>query len=316
MPVIDEVRELYRVEPAAFVAERAALVKALRAAGRTDDARVVVKVRKPTVAAWALDQVAHDSPELIRAALDAGDALRVATDATFQGDASSLRAAAEADQRAAAAVVDAAGRHLPALTAELRERMAATLRTAVIDDEVRAALVDGVVALDHEPPQLGFGAPSSGPPAEASTAPAARSRRAKEAELAEPPRARRKARIVGSPSRGRDGTARPPDEVDARRRAKAAAASSAALAAEAAERKRQQEAERARQRERKRQQAALDKAVAKARAQADELEATAARAAELAARARADADAAMAGAADARRAAEAAEAAAAAGPPE
>ena len=295
---IDEVIDLYRIDPAEFVEARAALVKELRAAKRADEAKAVVKLRKPTAAAWALDQVAAEQPELIEAALAAGEALQAATTETLEGDRSNLRAATEAEQRASAAVLDAAAGHA-ALTVDHREKAAASLRAAIGDEAVRAELLAGVLAADHEPPAMGFTAaaaaaeldeaPSKKAPAKKAPAktvgrkPSAKAQLAAVPDEERPARAKRKIRRVGTPSSAKR---QPVDEVDARRRAKEVER----LQAEEAERRRA-EAERAK--ERKRQQAALD----------------AAKAEETAATRRTEADAAIAEA-------EQAEAAAAAGPPE
>ncbi len=303
---IEEVRDLYRIDPGEFVEARAALVKQLRAAGRKDEARAVVKLRKPSISSWALDQVAVDQPDLIEAALAAGGALQIATTETLEGDASNLRAATDADRKAAAAVIDAAASHLPSLTTDHRERMAATLRAAISDDDVRTQLLDGLLATDHEPPAMGFATTAEVParPSKVTT-----NKTAKKAagpaktRLAEPPadeiaRPKRKVRRVGTPSSAKRA---PVDEVEAKRRAKQVER----LQAEEAERKRA-EAERAK--ERKRQQAALDAAAAKARTKADRLEEKARKAEEAATVARAEADEATAEATQA-------EAAATAGPP-
>ena len=153
---IDEVHDLYRIDPSEVVEARAALVKQLRAEGRKDEAKAVVKLRKPTIGSWALDQVAVDEPDLIATALAAGEALQVATTETLEGDASNLRAATDAERKASAAVIDAAANHLPSLTADNRDRMSATLRTAITDGQVRSLLLTGLLATDHEPPAMGF----------------------------------------------------------------------------------------------------------------------------------------------------------------
>lgn len=312
---IDEVVDLYRIDPSEFVEARAALVKELRAAGKKDEAKAVVKLRKPTVPAWLLDQVAAEQPDLIETALAAGEALAAATAETLDGDASNLRGATDAERKAAGAVIDAAGEHLP-LTADHRERMAATLRAAAADDAVGAELLAGLLAADHEPPAVGFAAGSEETSEEdAAPAKAARatkavgkkagSKGAAEAQLAAPPeeeatsRTKRKIRRVGTPSSAKRA---PVDEVDAKRKAKEVER----LQAEELERKRR-EAER--EKERKRLQAALDAEAKKARTKADRLEEKARNAEEVAAAARDEADAATTEAL-------AAEAAAEAGPPD
>ncbi|MGN6694219.1 MAG: hypothetical protein ACTHN0_08580 [Aquihabitans sp.] len=304
---IDDVIDLYRIDPGEFVEARAALVKQLRADKRADEARAVVKLRKPTVPAWALDQVAAEQPELIAAALAAGEALEAATNETLEGDASNLRSATDAERKASGAVIDAAGAHLPSLTADHRERMAASLRAAISDHDVRAQLVAGLLAADHEPPAMGFAA-GSAPGSDDDAAPPKPTKRAPgpkgsaKAELAKPPveeaparRSKRKIRRVGTPSSAKRA---PVDEVDAKRKAREVER----LQREEAERKR---ADEERAKERKRQQAALDAAAKKARTAADRLQEKARKAEETAAAARAEADEAEAEAAQAEAAAEA-----------
>ena len=298
---IDEAVDLYRIDPAEFVEARAALVKQLRAEKRVDEARAVVKLRKPTVPAWALDQVAAEQPELIEAALAAGESLAAATNETLEGDASNLRSATDAERAASTAVIDAASTHLPSPTSDHRERMAASLRAAIADDDVRSQLLAGLLAADHEPPAMGFAAAAAEAPTGAAPKQAVRAKGSAKAELAEPPaaeetaRSKRKVRRVGTPSSAKR---QPVDEVDAKRKAKEVER----LQQEELQRKRA-EAERAK--ERKRQQTALDAAAKKARTAADRLEEKARKAEEAAAAARTDADEAEAEASQAEAAAEA-----------
>ena len=91
-----------------------ALVKELKADGRKDDAAAVAKLRRPSVAAWALNQVAREQPDLVEAAIDAGEQLRAASDAAVAGRPGELRAATAAERTAANAVVKAAAAHLGA----------------------------------------------------------------------------------------------------------------------------------------------------------------------------------------------------------
>src|SRR6476660_475911 len=51
--------ELYGVEPSAFVATRKKLAADLRAAGDKDGARALLAARRPSTAAWALNQLAR-----------------------------------------------------------------------------------------------------------------------------------------------------------------------------------------------------------------------------------------------------------------
>ena len=87
-----DVRELYRGAPEGFIGARDALAKRLRDEGRDGDAAEVKKLRRPTVAAWALDRLADDAPDTIEELLDAGAEFARAQRATLSGrDPQALR---------------------------------------------------------------------------------------------------------------------------------------------------------------------------------------------------------------------------------
>ncbi|HEX8206307.1 MAG TPA: hypothetical protein VF587_09635, partial [Solirubrobacteraceae bacterium] len=60
----DDVDALYCRPLDEFVPARAELAKALRADGRRDEAAAVAKLPKPSVAAWAVNQVVRTQPAL------------------------------------------------------------------------------------------------------------------------------------------------------------------------------------------------------------------------------------------------------------
>jgi hypothetical protein len=74
----DDAVALFRVRPEGFVVARDELVAELRAQGRDDDAASVKALRKPTLALWALNQLADRDPEGVGELLDAGRELRAA----------------------------------------------------------------------------------------------------------------------------------------------------------------------------------------------------------------------------------------------
>jgi hypothetical protein len=262
----DEADALYELLPGEFVAARNALVKQLRASGRKDESAQVAALSRPTRSAWALNQIARNEPDLIGDVLEAGDALRAATEAAMDGDASSLRAAT-ADERAAAGAVTAAASATGDLSSTDVDRMTATLRAAVLDDAVRAQLQRGVLAADHSDSGLGFvGVDVCG----SSSTPTAPSK----------PRLR----VVRG---GKDSKS---DAAAEKERARAER--------EQAEREREEE------RARRRRQAELDQAARTARSHADRLAARADQAEEEAARLRQEADEAEAAAREAEAAAE------------
>jgi hypothetical protein len=162
---IPGVADLYRLDPGEFVAARDALAKQLRGEGRRDAAAAVGKLRRPPTTAWALNRAAREHPELLDAALQAGHELREATEAALAGDAGGLRAATAAERAASDRLLTAAASYLGEVGGAAQQRMAATLRAAVIDDAVADELRRGVLATDHDPPAFGFaGDVEIGPP--------------------------------------------------------------------------------------------------------------------------------------------------------
>jgi hypothetical protein len=151
------VNDLYAVRPEEFVAARTALVKQLKAEGHKEEAAATAKLRRPSVAAWALNQVAREEPALVAAAIDAGRRLRTASDAAVAGRPGALRGATAGERDAANAVVKAAAAHLGARAATLTPALLATIRVAALDDEVADQLARGVLVTEQEQPGFGFG---------------------------------------------------------------------------------------------------------------------------------------------------------------
>jgi hypothetical protein len=164
--------DLYGLPLEEFTPARDVLAKELRAAGRKDEAAEVKSLRKPSVAAWALNRVARDHPEAIGRLRTAGADLREAQQEAMSGDAGRLREASRAlsdeiDRVAelAAGALQAAGRPV---SAAQQEKLVATLRTAAVDAAAGEALVRGVLVDDLEPTGFSLlGAPSGDAPAPA-----------------------------------------------------------------------------------------------------------------------------------------------------
>jgi hypothetical protein len=157
----ERARDLYRGAPEDFTRARDALAKELRDANRVDDAAAVKSLRKPTVVAWALDQLADRDPEGVGALLDAGAEVRAAQRAAISpgGSAERLRSATAARRQAVSRLVKEA-------TDALRESgrspdphvddLAATLEAASVDAEAGERLRLGTLdAAIREP--AGFG---------------------------------------------------------------------------------------------------------------------------------------------------------------
>jgi hypothetical protein len=147
---IEAVRELYGLAPGAFVAARDALAKQLRAEGDAAGAAAVKGLRRPTVAAWAVNQVARDQPALVAAVLEAGAALGAAQrEVVAGGDRALLRAATTTLRQATAAAVRAAVAH--------RDAMAATFDAAATAADAGERVAAGRLSETLQPTS-GFGA--------------------------------------------------------------------------------------------------------------------------------------------------------------
>ena len=100
---------LYAGPPEQFVVERTALVKALRAEKRRDEANAVAKLPRPGAAPWAADRVARDDPAVLDELIRAGRALVDAQGAALHdGTGAALREASAQRRRAVQRLVDAA----------------------------------------------------------------------------------------------------------------------------------------------------------------------------------------------------------------
>lgn len=82
----DPVAELYAAPPDGFVAARDELVAGAKAAGQTDRAKQLGKLRKPTVAAWVVNLLAIRRPDLVDQLVELSAALRSAQ-RELKGDA-------------------------------------------------------------------------------------------------------------------------------------------------------------------------------------------------------------------------------------
>jgi hypothetical protein len=158
-----DVDELYGLPLDRFVPERAAQVRALRSAGEREQATAVAALRKPSVAAWAVNQLIRTQRREVQALLDAGDALRDAQAGVLakSADAQDLRSAAEREReavdglvRTARGLLSSSGQELSATTLE---RVADTLHAAALDDEAREQVMEGRLVRELRHVGLGGG---------------------------------------------------------------------------------------------------------------------------------------------------------------
>jgi len=175
--VIDEADRLYGLALEDFVAERDALAKELRAAGRRADADEVKALRKPTAVVWALNQVMRTQRKPARALVEAADRA-----AKNPGDRDALRAHGATLNEltaAAAGLLSGKGR---ALSEDALLRVRSALHAASLDREIRDEFLAG--RLSAEPAPAGFGALTGMP---APTATPAKPAKAKAAKPKAPP---------------------------------------------------------------------------------------------------------------------------------
>jgi len=143
----DAIDELYGAEPEGFVAERTRLTKALRTAGLRDEAEALAKLRKPSIAAWALNQLARRHRREVDLLLDSGHRLREAQAGLFGGgekDAfeTARRAEQDALSQLTAAAEELLGERGSASAATLGQ-VTESLRAAAVSPEGRELLARG-----------------------------------------------------------------------------------------------------------------------------------------------------------------------------
>lgn len=162
--------DLYGLPLDQFIPERAALVKGLRGAGEKGEAARVAGLRKPSVAAWTVNQLMRTQRSAVAGLFEAGDALGRAQAELLagRGDAGALRAATQDERRAVDELVAVARGLLSSEgqepTQATLDRVSETLHAAALDEDARARVRDG--CLERELRQVGFGAGGfDGPPA-------------------------------------------------------------------------------------------------------------------------------------------------------
>jgi hypothetical protein len=165
-----DVDDLYGLPLDQFVPERTALARELRKAGNRDEAGEVAALKKPSVAAWAVNQLVRTQQKPIAELLEAGDGLRAAQDDVLagRGDASSLRAAVERERLAVQQLTDGARGLLSSEGEELSdtmvERVSDTLHAAALDDDAREQVTGGCLEREWRHVGLGvLGAPAPAP---------------------------------------------------------------------------------------------------------------------------------------------------------
>lgn len=153
--------DLYGLPLERFVPERGALAKSLRAEGDREQAASVAGWRKPSIAAWAVNQLVRTQDRAVASLFQAGDVL-LHTQAELlagRGDARALREAAERERVAVDDLVKTSRGLLSTkgyeLTQATLDRVTATLHAAALSAEAREKVRDG--CLERELRYVGFG---------------------------------------------------------------------------------------------------------------------------------------------------------------
>ena len=125
--------DLYGAPLADFVGRRDELARALRKDGKREEAEAVKALRKPTVAAWAINRVAREHAAEVERLLRAGDVVRAAQERALGGDRSELRDTVEERRTVIRRLTDQA---VELSSDTHRQEIDATLEAASIDADV------------------------------------------------------------------------------------------------------------------------------------------------------------------------------------
>lgn len=159
VPDLDrELDELYVLPLEEFTGARNDLARRLKRAHQAEAAAEVQGLRKPSVVAWAANQLARREPESMGVLLEAGHVLQSAQARALGGraGAAEVAAAAHAEREAVRRLLEA-GRDVlgDRATPQTLERLRQTLRSAAVEPQARTLLERG--RLTEEVRTVGFG---------------------------------------------------------------------------------------------------------------------------------------------------------------
>jgi hypothetical protein len=160
MDVEAGIERLFELPPERFVAARDELARQLRKDGDAAAAKRVAGLRRPTVAAWAVNQAARRRPELVTDLMEAGERLRQAQRRALSGLRGGGLRTAGAERRVAidrliaeaSSVLEESGRS----PEPHRDAIATTLQAASVDEHAAAAVRAGTLDRELAAP-TGFG---------------------------------------------------------------------------------------------------------------------------------------------------------------
>jgi hypothetical protein len=158
-----ELDRLYALDPGEFVAERDRLARELRDSGEREEAEQVKGLRKPTVSAATINQLARQERREVDLLLDAGHRLREAQQRLLAGEEPGSLDEARRNERealrnlrkASLRILNEAGR----ASETTLSKVMATLQAAAVSDEGRELLARGRLTGDLEAPGFDLLAP-------------------------------------------------------------------------------------------------------------------------------------------------------------
>jgi hypothetical protein len=164
----ESLNELFHGPLEEFTAARNELAKSLRSEGDADAADWVKGLRKPSRAAWLVNQLAVRKQKEVARLLRAGRQLRAAQEEMLAGaaDREKLREAASAEQEAIdslLATAEAIGRE-HGVGAQIVTRVEETLRAASGDPEVAEAIEKGLLQREQRAAGIGMVGPATAKP--------------------------------------------------------------------------------------------------------------------------------------------------------
>jgi hypothetical protein len=144
-PALTEaLQALYAVEPDAFMAARRERVAAARAGGDRDSATEIGRLRKPTVAAWSMNLLARQAPEVVDDLVALGARMRTAQARLDAATLTALRPERdEAVRRFVGAATDLARGSGRTLAPAALEDIRATAVAALADEGASTAVSSG-----------------------------------------------------------------------------------------------------------------------------------------------------------------------------
>jgi len=151
----DDIDALFQLPLAEFTSARNALATKLKKAGKTDAAAEIKAVQKPSVSAWAVNQLHWKHARELAKLLEAGDRFREAQKAQLAGKKADVRGTLEARREALTAMTKRASDLLTAsghpATPDLMRRIATTLETLATYGSQSSGPAIGRLVDDIEP---------------------------------------------------------------------------------------------------------------------------------------------------------------------